>query len=62
MCGSSMSGAVHSLNSLNFFPFAKFLWGCGRRQHLPELEGRSQDSDTSALGLSVPDRPKMCDS
>lgn len=41
MYGTSSSGAVHIFNSLNFFPIAKSLWGCGGRQHLPEVESSS---------------------
>lgn len=41
MYGTSTSEAVHSFNSLNFFPTAKCLWRCGGRQQLPEVESSS---------------------
>lgn len=68
MYGTSRSRAVHSFNSLNFFPIAKSLWGCGGKAASPRggeqqsLWIYSQDSEASAPGLSVSDRPKMCGS
>lgn len=51
---TSWSGAVHSFNSLDFFPVAKCLWGFGGRQHLTVQESRSLCGYPSCTVRQVP--------
>jgi len=55
---TSRSRAVHSFNSINF-TIAKSLWGCGGRQHLPEVEGRSH---SDYLARALRQEPQDCQS